>query len=379
MRKFIVGSALGMVVCFQHACFGELPRNVILFIGDGMGFEQVKAAGLYLHGETGTLSFESFPHAGAARTAAADAKITDSAASGTAMATGVKVNNGVISMAIPGDGRELETALEHWRRLGRSVGLVTTTAMTHATPAAFGAHEPSRANADQIARDYLDQTRPDVLLGGGGIGMSPDAAREAGYTVVTDRAGLLALDTDAVARLSGQFGESHLPYVYDGCDGTLPRLPEMTATALAILGRNPEGFFLMVEGGRIDHAGHENHIERNVIETVEFDAAVREALEWTGSREDTLIVVTADHETGGLSVVEGRGQGQFPAVTWSTGNHTDADVPVYATGPNSESVTGVFENTGIFDILLGRAPSAAETRPVATVAAGIGRDGAESE
>jgi len=141
-------------------------------IGDGMGFEHVKAGGMYLNGAPGTLCFESLPHQAQVMTRSANNSVTDSAAAGTAMATGNKVNNGVISMAYPGDGRELQTLLELYKARGTRTGLVTVDPVTGATPAAFGAHEPSRDNKSQIAADLLNQTRPNILLGGGGNSMT---------------------------------------------------------------------------------------------------------------------------------------------------------------------------------------------------------------
>ncbi len=149
-----------------HPAPAGAARNVILFIGDGMGFAQVEAAGMFATGRPGTLSFETFPFRGSVRTGNAVGEVTDSAAAATAMATGVKVGNGVISMALPGNGAPLETALERFKASGKSTGLVTTTIITHATPAAFGAHEPSRNNYSGIADDYLNDSRPNVLLGG---------------------------------------------------------------------------------------------------------------------------------------------------------------------------------------------------------------------
>ena len=241
------------------AAAGAPPKNVIFLIGDGMGFEQVRAAGMYLNGVEGTLSFEYLPYQGQVTTYSADSSVTDSAAAATAMATGTKVDNGVISMAIPGDGSELETLLEYFRDQGKSTGLVTTTYITHATPAAFGAHEPSRGNTAQIASDYLNQTRPNVLFGGGANGIDPSSAQNAGYTVVTDALEMFDLDTTMENMVSGQFGSGYMPYELDGL-GDLPHLSEMTVTALDILDNDPDGFFLMVEGGRIDHAGHANDI-----------------------------------------------------------------------------------------------------------------------
>ena len=326
------------------------PTNVIFCIGDGMGFEKVKAAGMYAHGEAGTLSFEAFPYRGEATTHSADSPTTDSAAAATAMATGFKVNNGVISTALPGDERELYTLLECFRDQGKRTGLVSTTFITHATPAAFGAHDPKRGNLPEIAEDYLNQTRPNVLLGGGGNGLSESAAEAADYTVVTDRDGLLALDIENVTRVSGQFGDTNLPYEFDGL-GDLPHLSEMTATALNILAKDPKGFFLMVEGGRIDHAGHSNDIERNVCETIEFAKTLQVAIEWARGRTDTLIIVTADHETGGLKVLENNGQGNFPTVSWSTGGHTTTNIPVYGWGPNADRISGVMDNTDFFSVV----------------------------
>jgi alkaline phosphatase len=317
-------------------------------IGDGMGFEQVEA-GRYLLDPSGDtpLSFETFPYQADMTTYAADNPVTDSAASGTAMATGQKVNNGVISMAYPGDGSELQTSLEIHQLSGKATGLVTTTYMTHATPAAFGAHEPSRNNTGPIAVDYLTQTVPNVLLGGGANGMSGTAAEAAGYTVVTTASEMQALNTGIETYVSGQFGSSHLPYEFDGL-GNLPHLSQMTTTSLDLLHNDPDGFFLMVEGGRIDHAGHDNRLDRLQAEVVEFSNAVQTVIDWVNlnsSWTETLVIVTADHETGGLDFDFQTGTGTFS----STG-HTGVNVPIYARGANAESVTGTMDNTDVFSL-----------------------------
>lgn len=349
MRKLNAIKLLILICCLAVRITWSAPKNVFFFIGDGMGLEQVKAAGMYAYGEAGTLSFQAFPYQAEMTTYSANNPVTDSAAAGTALATGFKVNNGVISMAYPGDSSELYTLLEYFKDKGKSTGLVTTTYMTHATPAAFGAHEPSRNNLPEIATDYLNQTRPNILYGGGANGMSPASAAAAGYTVVTDRASMQALDTETVTMVSGQFGSTHLPYEYDGL-GSLPHLSEMTASALAILDNDLDGFFLMVEGGKIDHAGHSNNIERNVFETIEFSNAVQVAIDWTQGRSDTLIIVTADHETGGLTVLQNNGQGNFPTVSWGSGGHTAANVPVYAWGVNAGLVPREMDNTDLFEV-----------------------------
>ncbi|HOU13689.1 MAG TPA: alkaline phosphatase [Anaerolineae bacterium] len=348
------------------------PRNVILFIGDGMGPEHVRAAGMYLNGSAGTLVMESFPYSSTMTTYSADNAITDSAAGATAMATGHKVANGVLSVAWPGDESELETLVERFHTYCKRAGLVTTTPATHATPAAFGAHEFSRTYYNNIANDYLTQTRPDVIFGGGGYGLNPSNATLAGYTVILDRAGMQALTPPFTERVSGQFGLTNLPYEYDYVMGldpgytTLPHLSEMVSTALKLLENTPNGFFLMVEGGRIDHAGHANDIARDVFEVLEFDHAVEIAYTWAMSRTDTLIIVTADHETGGLQVIANNGVGQFPTVTWTSTAHTAAAVPVYAWGVNADLATQVADNTDIHQLALAGLTGTPQCTPSAT-------------
>ncbi|OGS12354.1 MAG: hypothetical protein A2234_07785 [Elusimicrobia bacterium RIFOXYA2_FULL_58_8] len=324
------------------------PKNIIFMIGDGMGPEQIRAAGMYANGLPGTLGFELFPDSGTVTTYSANNAVTDSAAAATAMATGVKVNNYVVSMAPPGYVSELQTLLEYFQARGKRTGLVTTDVITAATPAAFGSHEDNRSNTNQIASDYLTQTRPNVLLGGGGNGMSAGAAQAADYLVVTDRAGMQGVDTLNTAYLSGQFGTSTLPYEYDGM-GTMPHLTEMTQTALSLLENSPEGFFLLVEGAKIDHSAHSYDTTRNIFETIEFSSAAQAALAWAAGRTDTLIIVTADHETNGLVVTANNGINVLPSHIWTGGgNHTGVDVPLYAWGMNSALFAGPQDNTDFF-------------------------------
>lgn len=317
-----------------------------------MGFEAVKAASIYASGETGMLSFENFPHQAEIATQAANTPMTDSAAAATAMATGHKVNNGVISMKIPGDETPLKTLLEISQDLNKRTGLVSTTYITHATPAAFGAHNSQRNNLGEIAHDYLHSTRPNVLLGGGGNGITEERAETAGYHVITNRKELFNLNSEEEVFVSGHFGQTNLPYMYDGTD-ELPHLSEMASVALDILMQCDDGFFLLVEGGRIDHAGHSNDIDRQVLETIEFSKAVQTVYERVSDDDDTIILVTADHETGGLRVHENKGQGAIPEISWSTGGHTISNVPLYGWGKNVERVEGVMNNTDLIKVVSG--------------------------
>jgi alkaline phosphatase len=356
------GGVMTEIVIHPSAIVG-VAKNIILFIGDGMGFEQIKAAGMYAAGMAGSLSFENFSYSGSVNTSNAEGGVTDSAAAATAMATGEKVSNSVISVALPGDGTPLETVLEQFKASGQSTGLVTTSFVTHATPAAFGAHEPSRFNYSNITADYLNDSSPNVLFGGA-VYITQEAAAGAGYTVVTDFDGLQALDTESETMVSGQFGIGNMPFEFDGLGG-LPHLSEMTLAALQILDNDPDGLFLMVEGGRIDDACHANDIERAIWETIEFSNAVAVAVEWSNSHPDTLLIVTSDHETGGLQVLANNGAGNLPTVTWGTTGHTSTPVPVFGWGIGAESVFGTIENTEIFHIMINSSASSGIAIPVA--------------
>ncbi|MCX7787397.1 MAG: alkaline phosphatase [Spirochaetes bacterium] len=325
------------------------PRNIILFIGDGMGEAQVRAGSYYATGMEVGLSFQQFPVCSRVTTFSADNSITDSAAAATAIATGKKVNNGVLSVAIPGDGKPLETILELAKKQGKRVGIVTTTSLTHATPAAFAAHQLSRTDGFAIAQQMLYGTKPDLLFGGGGEGMDPALAQGAGYRVVTNKQGMVGLTFEDLP-VSGQFGISHMPYEYEGL-GDLPHLSEMTRKAFELLSQDTVGFFLVVEGGRIDHAAHRNDIQLLVREVIEFSRAIEVTFRWAKDNSRTLIVVTSDHETGGLQLQGSSEKGQLPEAHWTTTGHTGMVVPLYAWGPGSESFKANLDNTEIHTIL----------------------------
>ncbi len=370
-------------------------KNVILLIADGMGFEQVKAASFYKYGKENALFMESFPVHTEMTTHSADAEITDSAASGTAIATGQKVNNGVLSRAIPGDGKPLKTIAEYYKELNKSIGLITTVPATHATPASFAAHAKSRYDDDVIHKDYIKNQVADVLMGSATGSPKPAQLEKLGYKIVLNRKELMAIDPKKAQKIYGYYvgketetkeedeeeemndesepydhepeedeemddeneGEeedeeevAEYPYEFDGV-GDLPHLSEMTQKSLEILSQNPKGFFLMVEGGKIDWAGHDNDFKRNVHDMIEFDEAVKVAANWAKDRSDTLIIATSDHETGGLKVLKNNGKKHYPSHSWSSFEHTSAPVPVYVTGPGAKSFKYKIDNTDIFKIL----------------------------
>ncbi|MFW5727719.1 MAG: alkaline phosphatase [Spirochaetia bacterium] len=322
-------------------------RRLILVIGDGMGAEQIRAASLYKTGREEGLVLQSLPVYADMATHNASHEVPDSAAAGTAMATAIKVQNGVVGVRLPGEGEDLPSITEQLSDKGWKVGLVTTAHTTHATPAAFGAHVASRLDYDGIARDYLTVSRPHIILGGGGYGMDPETVVEAGYSVVTSREELSSMVSHRSPgyRIAGLFGEGHLPYLYDGRPADFPGLVEMSAGAVEFLAATEDDFFLMIEAARIDHAGHANDIERLIPEVLELDAVVEMLLNHPLLQEDTLLVVTADHETGGLSVNDLSEAGTIPEVSWATICHTAVDVPLFAGGVGAERFAGVFDNT----------------------------------
>lgn len=324
------------------------PRKVILLIGDGMGTAQVAAARYAALGPQGRLHMERMPVTGFLATHPADALITDSAAAGTAMACGVKTRNGCV--AVSPEGEEHVSILELARDAGLATGLVATSTVTHATPACFAAHELHRADEDRIAVDMAGSA-VDVILGGGRCywlpaSMAGSARKDEldllgmmsrrGYAVVTDRAGMAATQT---GRMLGLFRRGSLRA--EGSTDEEPSLREMTAKAISLLDLDPEGFFLMVEGSQIDWAGHEGDAEGVVRQTLRFDEAVAEALAFALADGQTLVIVTADHETGGLSLL---GE-ETMRMEFATDHHSAIPVPLFAYGPGALQFTGLLDNT----------------------------------
>lgn len=269
-----------MAACAQSQ---DEPVSVILMIGDGMGTSQVTLAQIF---QKEPLALDTIETVGLVRTHSADMLVTDSAASATAMACGVKTDNFMIG--VTPDGKPAESILETLKQRGYKVGLVTTSRVTHATPAAFGAHVASRDMEKEVAEQFA-ALELDVLLGGGGKYVKAD---------VTTAAQLAAFKGD---RLVGIFDRSHLPYVLDrGAD--VPSLAAMTRKALDTFGDDP--FFVMIEGARIDQACHAYDAVSSIHEMRDFDAAVRVALDVAAARKNVLVVITADHTTGGLAITE---------------------------------------------------------------------------
>ena len=319
-------------------------KNIILFIGDGMGPNQVALARLSKGGVNHRLSFENFPVTGIVLNHSAQNLYTDSAAAATAWAAGVKTNNGYLS--VDPDHKFLPTIPELLSTKGYLSGLVATSSITHATPAAFYAHINSRSKHKKIAQ-MLVESDIAIALGGGPEFFKLPLTDQAIHLIDNGN----SLDQDNLtqhARVLGLFGE-------DGLDRRLapPTQLKMTEKALDFLDlktSNCPGFFLMSEGSQIDWAGHDNNVKYMLSEFADFDKSVAAAIEFAKNDKETLILVTADHATGGLVLQKPRGSSI--RAQWTTTSHDLASINIYAYGPGAEKFSGVMDNTEIFDRML---------------------------
>lgn len=338
--KKLVFSICMMFIALTAGAQTEV-KNVIYMIGDGMGLTHLTATML---AKGSPLAIQRAQYTGLQSTWSADNEVTDSAASGTALATGTKTFNGAIGVDV--NKQPLENIRERAEKAGMSTGVVATYSVTNATPAAFVAHNVSRSNEFEIAEDYL-RSNIDVFFGGGvrffekredGRNLSEEM-RKKGYIIVHSMDELKKAPRRAM--IGALLADNALPR---HSKGRGEMLPEATAIALEILSRNPNGFFVMIEGSQINGGGHDNNGEEVVSETMDFDNAVKVALDFADRNPGTLVVITADHETGGMTLPE---DNRKAVHKFSTGGHTASMVPIYAYGTGAENFTGVMDNTDI--------------------------------
>ncbi len=281
---------------------GGRARNVIFMVSDGMSFGTLTLADMFRrrHEQRQSVWLSLLARPGVRRglysTCSADSLVTDSSASGSCWGCGYRVNNGVLN--ITSDGTQRMPILVQASQAGKATGLVTTARVTHATPASFIANAAKRDREDLVAHQLLDR-RVDVALGGGSGHVTSDLiGQHADMRVVRDRAALLAAGEKPGegGRLLGLFAASHVPMVLNR-EETTPTLAEMSRVALRRLDRNPEGFVVQIEGGRVDHAAHANDAPSLVREQLDFDDAIAEVLRFLddGKRDDTLVIITTDH------------------------------------------------------------------------------------
>ncbi|MDA9024016.1 alkaline phosphatase [Gammaproteobacteria bacterium] len=319
-------------------------KNIILFIGDGMGPNQVALARFSVGGANHRLSFENFPVTGIVLNHSAQNLYTDSAASATTWAAGVKTKNGYLS--VDSDNKFLPTIPELLSTKGYLTGLVATSSITHATPAAFYAHINSRSKHKKIA-EMLVESDIAIALGGGSEFFKMPLSNEAIH-IINNGDSLDENNLIEYSRVLGLFGE-------DGLDRRLspPTQLKMTETALDFLDSktlNCPGFFLMSEGSQIDWGGHDNNVKYMLAEFADFDDSIAAAIEFAKQDKETLILVTADHATGGLVLQKPRGSSI--RAQWTTTSHDLSSINIYAYGPGAEKFSGVMDNTEIFDRML---------------------------
>jgi alkaline phosphatase len=378
--KRIVKPVIGLVLIL---CFLVLDltasrgvKNIIFIVPDGMGLADVTATRIYKYGlGRERLSFEMLERIGYQSTYSRDSVVTDSAAAASAWACGQKFKNGEISLHEE-TGESPQTILELAKAKGRSTGLVATSTITHATPAAFGAHVKGRNCENEIARQYIHKTGVDVILGGGKLrfnsenqdecGAGCDFISEAqtkGYTVVYTKDELLKVQN--TKKLLGLFSEGPLaPGPKRAGDDIIktrePTLAEMTGAALKILEKNGKGFFLLVEASQVDWANHANNQEYQIAEILALDEAVGVVLDWVNAKKErkskTLIIVVPDHETGGFAINGPLGStitepGQLITAGWTTKSHTAMDTIIWSQGPYSQYLGQAIDNTDIFHIM----------------------------
>jgi alkaline phosphatase len=310
------------------------PPGIVLMIGDGMGYGQLEAARL----SGGPLVIETLPRVGELRTASADSDVTDSAAAATALASGVITRN--FSVGVDVDGKPVRTVVHAALERGMAAGVVTTASVVTATPAAFLAHAASRSMLEEIARQ-VSESHVQVLLGGGRQYFSA-GTRKDGADLISrfpargceygETASLLMLAASRSC-IVGLLAPGEMAFA---SAGRSPSLADMATAALAVMLQNPEGFFLLVESDEIDKRGHANDAAGVIAEVRAFDQAVAAVLQALEGRSNTLIIVTADHETGGLYVAS-----RTPlAFGFLTNAHTTADVPLFARGPGASRFVG---------------------------------------
>ena len=325
----------------------ERPKNIILMIGDGLGLTQI-TAGMYMN--SNRLNLEQFPVIGLHKSYSSNNLVTDSAAGATAFACGKKTYNGAIG--VDKDTVPCQTILELAELNGYATGMVATSTIVHATPASFIAHQRLRGMYESIALDFLE-TEIDFFIGGGKkyfVRRTDDRnlykeLRQRNYTVLDFFN--LRLDKVMLPRKKNfaYFTADNDPLPVQRGRAYLTLASKMGISFLK--NHSEKGFFLMIEGSQIDWGGHANNQDYVITETLDFDRAIGEVMEFARRDGKTLVIVTADHETGGMAIVEGSEMDDIK-TEFSTGKHTADLIPVFAYGPGSQLFNGIYENTDLY-------------------------------
>ena len=334
------------------------PKNIILMIGDGMGISQI-TAGMYRNGNK--LELERCKIIGLIKTNSKKQLITDSSAGATAFATGKKTRNGMVSQAME-DSTNYKTFVEYAEEYKKATGIVVTSTVTHATPACFYAHYPRRYDANEPISAQFVNSGVDVLIGGGkkyfetrsdDRNLLNELAAN-GYTVADTLTS--SFDTKEVFKLVYLYAPTQPgKLVFTKGDEAPSRgriLPLATEKAIEVLKKDTNGFFLMVEGSQIDWGGHNNDSEYIINEILDFNQTIKKVLDFAEKDGETLVIITADHETGGYAIIDGKLDGSEMKGGFSTQHHSAAMIPVFAFGKGAEKFAGIFDNTAIFDKMM---------------------------
>jgi alkaline phosphatase len=325
------------------------PKNVIFLIGDGMGPAHITATRI----EKGHLNLERFKIMGMHMTSSANDPVTDSAAAGTALATGYKTNNDVVGQSP--EGKPFKNLMEYAREAGKTTGIAVTSILPHATPAAFSAHHKARYHYDIITEQQVDSGL-DIMIGGGLSNYYPKSVAGSRRKDEKHVLNLLRKKMPVILNIATLRKIKDLPQMAVILSpGHLPEaakrdytLGELTEKAINCLKHDPDGFVLMVEGSQIDLAAHANDMPRVISEVTDFDTAVKTSLDYAQADGNTLVVVTADHETGGITFpMKTIENNRIVKPTFSTDNHTALMVPVFAYGPGAEAFAGIQDITDV--------------------------------
>ena len=352
----------------------EKAKNIILLIADGMSLSQITAYRMMKGSLNERISMDNFPYSGIVLTHSYNAAVTDSASSATAYSTGFKTNNGVLGL--DKDLNVLENLTETIDKFGFVSSLISTSEVTHATPAAFASHVDLRWKTDIISSQMID-SKVAIILGGGRYFFIPEeegGKREDGINLLNEinQSHILLTQKNDLSNISGSlnkqvlglFADEHLRDEDKKDNHKLePSLAEMLEYSVSrsnlLIDQGCAGFFVMAEGSQVDWAGHSNDFDYLIREMEDFDEAVDLALEIAKERKDTLVVVTSDHEVGGLLIEPSNPiDNSLDEVKFSFntavggGTHTGVPVPVYAYGPGSENFTGTLDNTDIYYAML---------------------------
>ena len=329
------------------------PKNIIFLVGDGMGLSQI-TAGMYANGNK--IAMERMSYVGLHKSHSSDNLVTDSAAGATAFSCGVKTYNGAIG--VKEDSSACETLLELADQYQMQTGLVASSSIVHATPASFFAHQGHRSSYEAIAAQIPDSP-VDFFVGGGEkhfARRSEDSRdlvaemRAAGWQLESffDK-GIQELKADPSRRF-GYFTANEEPLMASQGRDYLKPASIMAMDYLESRDQQNQGFFLLIEGSQIDWGGHANNSEYIISEVIDFSNTLDAVLDFAAKDGQTLVVVTADHETGGYAIQTGSRQDSIIGA-FTSGSHTAAMIPVFAFGPGAESFAGIYENTAIYEKL----------------------------